>query len=61
MQHQIKYILHNIHRLHHSLNYFLSVQEWHRILLDKSVAILDLPMILLPSEIINKYIQNMKN
>ena len=31
-------------------------------LLDKGVAILDLPMILLPNEIINKkYMQNMKN
>ena len=27
----------------------------------KGVAILDLPMILLPNEIINKYMQNMKN
>ena len=42
-QHQIKYILHNIHRLHPILNYFLSVPEWHRFLLDKGVAILDLP------------------
>jgi hypothetical protein len=31
------------------------------LLLDKGVAILDLPMILLPNEIINKYMQNMKN
>ena len=54
-QHQIKYILHNIHRLHPILNYFISVPEWHMFLLDKSVAILDLPMILLPNEIINKY------
>ena len=62
-QHQIKYILHNIHvhRLHPVLNYFLSVPEWHRFLLDEGVAILDLPMILLPNEIINKYMQNMKN
>ena len=60
-QHQIKYILHNIHHLHPILNYFLSVPEWHRFLLDKGVAILDLPMILLPNEIINKYMQNMKN
>jgi hypothetical protein len=28
---------------------------------DKGVAILDLPMILLPNEIINKCMQNMKN
>ena len=61
-QQQIKYILHNIHRLHPILNYFISVPEWHRFLLDKGVAILDLPMILLPNEIINKkYMQNMKN
>jgi hypothetical protein len=61
-QQQIKYILHNIHRLHPILNYFLSVPKWHRFLLDKGVAILDLPMTLLPNEIINKkYIQNMKN
>ena len=51
----------NIHRLHPILNYLLSVPEWHRFLLDKGVAILDLPMILLPNEIINKYMQNMKN
>ena len=60
-QHQIKYILHIIHSLHPILNYFLSVPEWHRFLLDKGVAILDLPMILLPNEIINKYMQNIKN
>ena len=61
-QHQIKYILHYIHRLHPILNYFISVPEWHRFLLDKGVAILDLAMILLPNEIINKkYMQNMKN
>ena len=34
-------------RLHPILNYFLSVPEWHRFLLDKGVDILDLPMILL--------------
>jgi hypothetical protein len=51
----------NIHRLHPFLNYILSVPEWHRFLLDKGVAILDLPMILLPNETINKYMQNMKN
>ena len=51
----------NIHRLHPILNYFLSVPEWYRFLLDKGVAILDLPMILLPNEIINKYMRNMKN
>ena len=51
----------NIHRLHPILNYFLSVPEWHRFILDKGVAILDLPMVLLPNEIINKYMQNMKN
>ena len=36
----------NIHRLHPILNYFLSVPEWHRFLLDKGVVILDLPMIM---------------
>ena len=51
----------NIHRLHPILNYFLSAREWHRFLLDKGVSILDLPMILLPNEIINKYMQTMKN
>jgi hypothetical protein len=30
----------NIHRLHPVLNYFQSVAEWHRFLLDKGVAIL---------------------
>ena len=51
----------NIHRLHPILNYFLSVREWHMFLLDKGVSILDLPMILLPNEIINRYMQTMKN
>jgi hypothetical protein len=32
-----------------------------QVFIDKGVAILDLPMILLPNEIINKYMQNMKN
>jgi len=31
------------------------------VFIDKGVAILDLPMILLPNEIINKYMRNMKN
>ena len=32
-----------------------------QVFIDKGVAILDLPMILLPNEIINKYMRNMKN
>jgi hypothetical protein len=46
-QHQIKYILHNIHHLHPILKYFLTGPKWHRfllVLLNKGVTILDLPM-----------------
>ena len=32
-----------------------------QVLIDKGVAILDLPMILFPNEMINKYMRNMKN
>jgi hypothetical protein len=32
-----------------------------QVYIDKGVAILDLPMILLPNEIINKYMQKIKN
>jgi hypothetical protein len=32
-----------------------------QVFIDKGVAILDLPMILLPNEIINKYMRNFKN
>ena len=58
----IKYILHNKHRLHPILNAdFQICPGMAQVFIDKGVAILDLPMILLPNEIINKYMRNMKN